>query len=372
MIITVFGLSVTSCWGNGHATFWRAICAALARDGHRVTFFERDQPFYRSHRDLDELPGHDLRLYGDWADVAAEANDAVASADAALVTSYCPDAQAAADLVRQASGGVRVFYDMDTPVTLDRLERGEPVEYLPEGGLADFDLVLSYAGGPALAALERRLGARRARPLYGCVDADQYLSLPAHATPSAAVTYLGTWAADRAEPFDALLIDAARRRPDLPFLVGGPNYPGAEHWPANVSYHPHVPQPEHRRFYGSGRFTLNLTRGPMRRWGHCPSARLFEAAALGVPVMTDDWPGIHDFFEPHRDVALVGSSDDVLAWADCGEDERRSMARRARERVLDTCTASVRAGQLLAALGEAASPPAPGPGDSGRVAPCGA
>jgi spore maturation protein CgeB len=244
-------------------------------------------------------------------------------------------------------------------VTLDRLAAGQTVEYLPTAGLGAFDLVLSYAGGPALDALRSGLGARQAAPLYGCVDVDQY---PApSAVPWAAVSYLGTYADDRAQPFQSLFLDAAARLPQELFLAGGPNYPGVSDWPANVRYRPHVAQGDHRDFYGSARFTLNLTRGPMRRWGHCPSARLFEASALGVPLMTDDWPGLEDFFTPNVDVALVRTSDDVVAWASRPADDRARLAARARERVLDTCSAAVRARELerLLAMDVSASTTAP-------------
>ena len=348
MTIAVFGLSVTSCWGNGHATFWRSVCRALSDRGHRVVFFERDQPFYRQHRDLTELPGHDLYVYDTWDAVRPHAAAAVRHADAAIVTSYCADALPASDLVCDIGRGVRVFYDMDTPVTLDRLARGETVEYLPSRGLRDFDLVLSYAGGAALEALERQLQAQRAVPLYGCVDPARYP--PVTDSPWAALSYLGTYADDRAEPFEDLFMETARRTPGEVFLVGGPNYRGVSDWPRNIHYRPHVAQPDHRDFYGAGRFTLNLTRGPMRGWGHCPSARLFEAAALGVPLLTDAWTGLDDFFTPGEDVGLVRSADDVIAWTSASDAERAGLARRARERVLDTCTGAVRAEQLESAL----------------------
>jgi spore maturation protein CgeB len=176
------------------------------------------------------------------------------------------------------------------------------------------------------------------------VDADRYRRLATR--PWAALSYLGTYALDRAEPFETLLLGAASRLPDESFLVGGPNYPGTARWPSNVQYRPHVPQTDHETFYSSGRFTLNLTRGPMRRWGHCPSARLFESAALGVPVMTDDWPGLDSFFTAGVDIALVRSAEEVVGWAGVSEAERNAIARRARERVLDTCTAAVRAVEL--------------------------
>jgi len=355
MQLTVFGLSVTSSWGNGHATFWRAICRALARRGHRVEFFERDQWFYYAHRDLDRLPDHDLHVYPSWQAIAGVARASVRRADAAIVTSFCADAREAADLIRSEARGTRVYYDMDTPVTLDRLRAGDTVPYVPEGGLRGFDLVLSYAGGPALTALEQDLGAARAVALYGCIDPDEYPVQPARAT--AAITYLGTYAKDREAAFDRLLIGAADAAPHEHFIVGGPQYPSPEQWPANVEYRPHVGQPEHLDFYASGRFTLNLTRGPMFRWGYCPSGRLFEAAACGTPLLTDDWPGLATFFDANDEIVVVRSADDVTAALSMSDDARVSLAARARDRVLATCTADIRARDLEDAL--ASGPQAP-------------
>jgi spore maturation protein CgeB len=341
MTIIVFGLSITSCWGNGHATFWRAVCRALARRRHRVVFYEQDRAFYRAHRDLTAIEGHDIVLYEHWSDIQGRARADVASAESAIVTSYCPDARAASTLVAEAAAGVRMFYDMDTPVTLERLGAGDDVEYLPVAGLSPFDLVLSYAGGPALTALERTLGAKRAVAWYGCVEPSDY-PMRRH-EPPAGLSYLATYADDRTESFGDLFLASAMRLPDFRFIVGGPNYPGTNEWPPHVTYRPHVGQADHLDFYGAARFTLNITRGPMKRWGYCPSGRLFEAAACGTPIMTDDWPGLSDFFQPGSDVFVARSTDDVVTGLQMEPAAARTLAARARQRVLDTCTADVRA-----------------------------
>src|SRR5215213_4260989 len=142
MRIVVFGLTVTSSWGNGHATLWRALCRSLARRGHQVTFFERDQRWYAEARDLVEMPGLAIVLYRDWAEIRAHAARALAEADAGMVTSYCPDGVAATELLLGSAVPARVFYDLDTPVTLDHLARGERPAWLPPEGLAGFDLAL--------------------------------------------------------------------------------------------------------------------------------------------------------------------------------------------------------------------------------------
>src|SRR5689334_19364572 len=197
MNLAIFGLTVSSSWGNGHATLWRGMCGALGRMGHRVTFFERDVPYYAACRDLHYLPGGGrLVLYPDWDQVLPEARRAVAEADVAMVTSYCPDAQVAADLVL-SSKALRVFYDLDTGVTLSRLRRGETVEYIGPRGLGDFDLVLSYTGGRSLDGLKELLGAHVVAPLYGHVDPEVHRPVPPDDLYRADLSYLGTYAADR-------------------------------------------------------------------------------------------------------------------------------------------------------------------------------
>ena len=175
MNLAIFGLAISSSWGNGHAALWRGLVKAMLHAGHQVTFFERDTPWYSAHRDLSDLPhGGRLFLYRAWPELLSNARTLLSHFDAALVTSYCPDGQAAARLVLDSNIAVRCFYDLDTPITLARLEAGEGVEYLLPEGLGDFDLVLSYTGGKALELLRTRLGAERVMPLYGSVDPELY------------------------------------------------------------------------------------------------------------------------------------------------------------------------------------------------------
>jgi spore maturation protein CgeB len=352
MKLVVFGLTVTSSWGNGHATLWRGLIRALSRRGCQVVFFERDTAFYAAHRDLSELPGARLVLYSEWASVADEAAAEVADADAAMVTSYCPDGRAANALVC-AEAGLSVFYDMDTPVTLARHSAGETVDYLPLEGLGGFDLVLSYTGGRALEVLKTRLGARRARPLYGHVDPERHRAAPAEARFEAALSYLGTYAADRQPALERLFIQVARARPDLKFLIGGSGYPEAFPWSPNIWFARHVAPAEHPAFFCSSGLTLNVTRRDMAEYGWCPSGRLFEAAACGAAVVSDRWEGLEAFFEPGREILVAEDTEDVLAALSRTDIPR--IADAARRRTLAEHTSDHRAGELLRMLDEAAS-----------------
>jgi spore maturation protein CgeB len=351
MKLAVFGLSISSSWGNGHAVLWRGLVNALSHGGHRVTFFERDTPWYAEHRDLRALP-HPSRLvlYKAWPDIAAEARRIVTQADAAIVTSYCADGQNAAVLIQDCRPPITCFYDLDTPVTLARLAAREPTDYLPQNGLAGFDLVFSYTGGEAPEVLRGRLGARRVLALYGSVD--PALHSPAAPQPQyqADLSYLGTYAADRQPMLERLFVAPARLRPAARFVIGGAMYPPDFPWAPNIYFVRHLPPAEHPAFYSSSRLTLNVTRAATARMGWCPSGRLFEAAACGVPILTDWWDGLDTFFEPGGEILVAETTEDTLAALDHSADQLRCIAARARERILAQHTAAQRARELIAAL----------------------
>lgn len=354
MKLVIFGLTVSSSWGNGHATLWRGLIRALVRRGVRVVFFERDTPYYARHRDLWALEGAELVLYSDWSAIAARAATEARSADAVMVTSYCPDGRAASALACGV-GRSAVFYDMDTPVTLARLAAGESVDYLLEEGLGAFDLVLSYTGGEALVRLERDLGARKALPLYGHVDPQAHRPAPSAPRYACDLSYLGTYAADRQPLVTALFAEPARMRPSLRFLLGGSGYDDKFPWSANIFFLDHVAPPEHATFFASSRLTLNVTRRDMAQMGWCPSGRLFEAAACGTPILSDVWEGLELFFEPGHEILTACTTDEALAALDLSDAELARIAQAGRERTLSAHTSDHRAGELLDCLARAAS-----------------
>jgi spore maturation protein CgeB len=349
MRIVIFGLSVSSAWGNGHATLWRSLISALDAAGNQVVFFERDAPYYREHRDLEQLGGRaQLRMYASWDDIRDEASRAIASCDAAIVTSYCPDARPAAELVL-GSRAIRVFYDLDTPVTLSQLDAGNDVPYVPHGGLGDFDLVLSYTGGQALALLRERLGARRVAALYGSVEPLHHYPVAPAAHWRAACSYLGTWSEDRDRVLDMLFLEPARRHEDR-FLIGGPQYPAETAWPPNVTRIDHVAPPDHAAFYCSSPLTLSVTRAPMAALGFCPSGRLFEAAACGVPVLSDGWDGLDAFFTPGDEILVASSTEAAIEAIALPRETLARIGRRARARAVEDHSSTRRAAEMIALL----------------------
>jgi spore maturation protein CgeB len=351
MKIVVFGLTVSSSWGNGHATLWRGLISALARRGVAVEFFERDVHYYAVNRDLSELPGgSQLHLYSSWEDARMSALRALAEADVGIVTSYCPDGPGAAQVLIESEVRTKAFYDLDTPVTLANIEKGARPAYLPPEGLTAFDLVLSYTGGVALDALRKQLGARCVAPLYGHVDPATHKPVAPQLHYRADLSYLGTYASDRQAALEMLLIEPARHLPEQRFVIGGAQYPADFPWSPNIYFVRHLPPAEHPALFASSRLTLNVTRAAMAAMGWCPSGRLFEAAACGCPVLSDDWEGLDAFFVPGREILVARNTDEAIAALSLSDAEVGRLAEAARERTLSEHTSQHRADELLKML----------------------
>lgn len=342
--IVVFGLSITSSWGNGHATTYRALIKALAERGHKVTFLERDVPWYRKHRDFRTLPHCRVELYRELKDVAQRYTRVVADADLVILGSYVPDGAILADWITSHAAGVTAFYDIDTPVTLAGLENGT-VTYITAAMIPRFDLYLSFTGGPVLSAIEQQYGSPRAYPLYCAVD--PAVHVPVEVPVKWTLGYLGTYSDDRQPALKRLLIDPARRLPHARFVVAGPQYPADIRWPKNVERIEHLSASGHSRFYAAQQFTLNVTRADMVSAGFSPSVRLFEAAACGVPIISDRWAGIETFLAPGQEILIAETSATVIEMLrDLPDERRRAIAAAARKRVLGAHTAAHRAKQL--------------------------
>ncbi|MFL6804789.1 MAG: glycosyltransferase [Xanthobacteraceae bacterium] len=342
--IVIFGLSITSSWGNGHATTYRALIKALAARGHKVTFVERDVPWYREHRDLRH-PGYcTVELYRSLKEVPRRFGRLVADADLVILGSYVPDGAVLGDWLTMNARGVTAFYDIDTPVTLMKLTTNA-ADYIHAALVPRFDLYLSFTGGPTLEFVEEMYGSPRARPLYCSVDPEVHT--PAAARAKWSLGYLGTYSADRQPKLERLLIEPARYLPTDSFAVVGPQYPAGIAWPANVERRDHLAPAAHPAFYGSQRFALNITRADMAAAGFSPSVRLFEAAACGAPVISDRWPGIETIFVPGEEILIADVPEHVVnALSELPEERRLSIAAAARKRVLSSHTSEHRAKQL--------------------------
>ncbi len=342
--IVIIGLTITSSWGNGHATTYRGLVRELAARGHRVLFLEADRQWYAAHRDMPTPPFGRTELYADATDLAWRFTSGVRNADLVIVGSFVPDGIAIGDWALRTAEGAVAFYDIDTPVTLAAIARGE-CDYLSHELIGRYDAYLSFTGGPTLERLERELGARRARPLY--CSFDETLYHPEDQPVRWDLAYMGTHSDDRQPTVERLLLEPAARWADGRFAVVGPQYPENIEWPINVHREEHLAPSAHRAFYNQQRWTLNVTREDMIAAGWSPSVRLFEAAACGTPIISDRWAGLDEFLVPGEEVMLASSPEEVLQIIrEIPDDERLALGARARERVLGAHTAVHRAAEL--------------------------
>ena len=345
----IFGLSITSSWGNGHATTYRSVTRALSARGHSVTFIERDVPWYADNRDMPHPSYARTELYREISELQRFAAD-VEAADVVIVGSYTPDGIAVGEFVLTHAAGITAFYDIDTPITVAALEN-DRCEYVSRDQVPRYGMYLSFTGGPTLAHLEHEFGSPAARPLYCSVDPDVYR--PSDEPASWDLGYLGTYSRDRQRGLEIRLLEAAREWREGRFVVAGPQFPKDIGWPDNVERIVHLPPAHHAQFYSAQRFTLNLTRSAMVRAGYSPSVRLFEAAACGTPIISDLWDGLSDFFKPGEEILISGSAGDTLSYLrDLPHDVAARIGSRARARVLAAHTSDHRAAELESYVAE--------------------
>ena len=342
--IVVLGLSLRSAWGNGHATTYRALLAALEARGDRVLFLERDQSWYAENQDASaDLPGR-LEIYADLEELKDRHAAVVASADLVIVGSYVPQGIEVGEWVQRTARGVVAFYDIDTPVTLATLAQGR-CDYLRPDLIPRYDLYLSFTGGPLLHTLQQRYGAPLAVPLYCSADPERYF--PEQAPAAYDLGYMGTYSDDRQPVLEQLMLHPARAWPYGHFVVAGPQYPRTITWPDNVHRIEHLAPSAHRAFYNAQRFTLNVTRADMVAVGWSPSVRLFEAAACGTPVISDAWDGLESLFRAGEEILIAQSGAQVLQWLRELPDERRArIGQAARARFFAEHTPAHRASAL--------------------------
>ncbi len=364
MKIVVLGLSVTSSWGNGHATTYRALLAALHARGHRIVFFEKDEEWYASNRDLPDPRFCDVRLYQDWNTELPSLRRELSDCDTAVLGSYFPDGISAAEELINSRVPAKVFYDIDTPITIRRLRMGG-AEYLRPEQIPGFDLYLSFTAGPILSQLQTEFGARRALPLYCSFEPASYRPRAVSRRYQCDLSYMGTYAADRHPKLEELFVCSARDLPKKKFILAGAQYPATLKWPRNIKRINHLSPAAHPAFYSSSRLTLNLTRADMVGWGFSPSVRLFEAAACACPIVSDSWPGLGTILRVGDEVLLAHDRGDVISLLkDADEEQLRRIGARARERVLAEHSSATRAQEFESYVEQAFRAPLQ---DSGKM-----
>lgn len=348
--IVILGLSITSSWGNGHATTYRGLVRELARRGHNILFLERDVPWYADNRDFPNCRFAQIGLYRNLKQLQTQFGQKIREADLVIVGSYVPDGIYIGEYVNEFATGITSFYDIDTPVTLAMLERNE-CDYLTRELIPEYRLYLSFTGGPTLTVLQKTYGSPMARPLYCSVDPKLYF--PERRRRKWSLGYLGTYSDDRQPGLEELMLRTARRCPEENFIVAGPQYPASIRWPKNVERIIHLAPKNHRAFYNQQKFTLNITRADMKKVGYSPSVRLFEAAACGTPIISDEWDGLDSIFEVGKEILVAHSMHDTLRYfSDLSPQQRTAIGHGARRRVLTEHTAAHRALELESYVGE--------------------
>lgn len=345
MKIVFIGLTISSSWGNGHATTYRGLLKELGMMGHEVYFLEHDKPWYSNNRDLGLPQEYQLKFYTSLEELKAKFESLVQSAQMVIVGSYVPQGVDVGRWVLDTATGVTAFYDIDTPVTLDKLDKGDE-EYISKELISEFDLYLSFSGGEVLQLLEKKYRAKKAKALYCSVDPGLYY--PMDLEKEYSLGYLGTYSNDRQATIENLLIRPANLLRKEKFAVAGPGYPEEIQWPENVTRIEHLPPDLHREFYNRQKFTLNVTRQAMIKLGFSPSVRLFEAAACGVPIISDDWKGLTDLFEEGKEIFIARSAEDILhILKNTSEEQRQNVGEAARKKIMNSHTAAHRALELI-------------------------
>ena len=344
MRLVFFGLSLSSSWGNGHATTYRALLRGLAQRGHDVQFFERDQPWYAANRDLPQPDFCGLALYDSLDDLERH-RDVVADADVVVIGSYVPEAAALLAWVEAQRTGLLCFYDIDTPVTLRKLEQGD-FEYLSPAMIPRFDLYLSFTGGPALRVLEERYGAQRAQA-SGVQSTMKFTGRLAVHRVVGTLAISGPWSRPAAGAGtsvpgrgDALAAE--------PLCCRRSAIPSGHCLAGQCRAHPFpYRRPLARLYCASLGWTWWIfTRADMVRAGYSPSVRLFEASACGVPIVSDPWRGLDHLFQPGSEIVVAAGTEDVIAALNFPENRRQTIGAAGRRRTLLEHTGERRAQSL--------------------------
>jgi len=350
MKIVIFGLSISSAWGNGHATTFRALLKALHERKHELVFFERETEWYGDNRDLSDPPYCRLILYERWPEVLRRAQKELSDADVGMVGSYFPDGIDAIDQLLNSNAEVKAFYDIDTPITIAQLREKGSTQYLKASQVPGFDVYFSFTGGPMLREIEEHFGAKLVFPLYCSFDPNEYRRFAPSKRFSCDLSYMGTYAPDRQAKLENFLVDTAKMLPKRNFIVAGSQYPKSIRWPKNVWRIVHLNPKWHARFYSSSRITLNVTRREMVIAGYSPSVRLFEAAACGATIISDNWAGLDSFLQPGQEILLPIDAQDVVRYLSLTEHQLRKIGVAAQERVLSEHTSEARARQFEDAI----------------------
>lgn len=355
MKIAFFGSSLVSSYWNGAATYYRGIVRALHGLGHRVTFYEPDAYDRPKHRDIPDPEWAEVVVFPSTLEAAERCMDHAAGADLVVKANGVGVFDAELErgvLARRRPGQAIVFWDVDAPATLDRME-ANPEDSL-RNRIPEFDAVLTYGGGDPVVAAYRRFGARLCLPIYNAVDPDVHYPVPPDDGYRCDLALLANRLPDREARIDTFFFEPAVDCPEAAFLLAGNGWHDKPK-PASVREIGHLGTADHNAFNASARLVLNVSRESMARYGFSPATRVFEAAAAGACLVTDAWEGLEQFLAPDREVLVAEGGEDVARYVHEVDSERaRQVGERALHRVLSEHTYAHRARELERALDLAA------------------
>jgi spore maturation protein CgeB len=354
MNIAFFGSSLVSAYWNGAATYYRGVLRYLAERGHRITFYEPDAFERQQHRDIPDPDWARVVVYPATDEGVARSLEDARGSDLVVKASgvgVFDELLEAAVLDIRRPDGLAVFWDVDAPATLDRME-ADPADRF-RALVPKYDLVLTYGGGNPVVDAYRGFGARDCIPIYNALDPSTHHPVEPDPRFESDLGFLGNRLPDREVRVEEFFLKAAAMLPERTFLLGGSGW-GDKGMPANVRYVGHVYTRDHNVFNCTPQAVLNISRESMARYGFSPATRVFEAAGAGACLITDEWVGIEMFLEPGREVLVARDGDEVAArLRELTPEQARRIGEAARRRVLSEHTYAHRAAQVESVLGAA-------------------
>jgi spore maturation protein CgeB len=351
--IAFFGSSLVSAYWNGAATYYRGMMRALYARGHHITFYEPDAFERQQHRDMPAPAYARSVVYPAQTDADVRAALAAAcDADVVVKASGVGVFDALLEqevLTMQGPHNRVVFWDVDAPATLDRVQQhpDDPFRQC----IPAYDLILTYGGGPPVVSAYQALGARDCVPIYNALDPDTHYPVPPDPRFAGALGFLGNRMPDREARVHAFFFAPAAALPEQRFVLGGNGW--GQHAPAlkNVTYLGHVYTRDHNAFNCTLLAVLNINRESMARYGFSPPTRIFEAAGAAACLITDAWEGLDLFLTPGRECLVARDGAEVVDHL-CAltSEQARATGQAARQRVLAEHTYAQRAAQVEALL----------------------
>jgi spore maturation protein CgeB len=348
MRISFFGSSLVSAYWNGACTYYRGIIRSLHRLGHEVTFYEPNALDRQRHRDIDDPEWARIVVYevdDDAAvrDVVAGAADVDVLVKASGVGVY-DEVLEEAVLDSRRHGSLVIFWDVDAPATLTRLETDSSDRL--RSLIPEYDLVLTYGGGDRVVGRYEAVGAQRCIPIYNALDPDTHHPVAPQRRFAADLSALVNRLPDREARVEEFFFSAVEALADRRFVLAGAGWEDRV-GQTNLSYLGHLPPRDHNAFNCSTLAVLNITRDSMVRNGFSPATRVFEAAGAGACLLSDEWEGIEQFLTPGQEVVVCSTGSEVAsALVGLDPELARQIGRRARERVLTEHTYAHRAREV--------------------------